>query len=251
MPQLSAIAGILSSLVGVAVGFRLMRLALRTRQAPEAAMATAFLTIYVLGFPAVGVSRVPSFVGTAPGNALFAAGISSIGVGLHCFSVFSWRTFRPTARWAAGLATAAALIMAAAVIHLALAVFATTELGAPAVHAAARRLLAAAAIPFAWCGVESLLTWRAAQRRLSLGLGDAAVVNRLALFATASLTGLAILAVVAVILGGGRAVLQVPLFQLGMTVANLVIGTCWGLAFLPPAAYVAHVRARSERARSH
>jgi hypothetical protein len=88
------------------------------------------------------------------------------------------------------------------------------------VHDAARLFLVAGSVGFAACAVEATHAWLAARRRLALGLADPVVVNRFGLFAGSSYVDLGVLALVA---SGGRATLQVPLFQATMTVANFAI----------------------------
>jgi hypothetical protein len=239
---LGAVAAIASSLVAILVGTRLLRLGLASRRFPELVMGGGFLAIYGVGFPLTGVSRLPSQVGTASGDALFAFGIGFVSLGLFGYSVFAWRVFRPGRTWAAACAVLAGLALAAAGAKLVAAAWTSSQLGAAAVHGAARIYLVAGSLGFAACGLEGMRAWLTAQRRLTLGLADRAAVNRLGLFTGSALTNLAVMALVATCLGGGRAVLQMPLFQAVMTASNLAVACFWWLAFLPPARYLAWIR---------
>jgi hypothetical protein len=239
---LGAVAAVASSLVAILVGFRLLRLGLASRRGPELVMGGAFLSIYVVGFPLAGGSRLPSLVGTPAGDAWFALGIGFVSLGLFGYSVFAWQVFRPGRGWAAACAAGSGLALATAGAHLVAAAWASSQLGATAVHDAARIYLVAGSLGFAACGFEGMHAWLLARRRLALGLADRAAVNRLGLFTGSALTNLAVMALVATCLGGGRAVVQMPLFQAIMTASNFAVACFWWLAFLPPARYLAWIR---------
>ena len=113
------------------------------------------------------------------------AGATTSHLGLMSHCVFTWKVFRPGARWARLIVGASAL---AAVIGFA----GSYQLGIDAVGSelAARPwtlfLMAVATLTFAWSGAESLAYHARLRRRLALGLIEPVVVNRLLLWGIAS-----------------------------------------------------------------
>jgi hypothetical protein len=91
-------------------------------------------------------------------------------------AVFTWRAFRPAARWAKWIVCAAgALILAG----LTVSAFEGDWEGAnPLTYTGSWYEWAGGAVPFVWLAVESLYAYSQARLRVRVGLGDPLVANR-------------------------------------------------------------------------
>lgn len=164
--------------VDAVVGVRLLMLAQRTRELPEAALGTAFLLLGAIGYPLSTAARRGMLPTDEANAALMAAGFAAQN--LACFAIY-WmaaRTFRSGARWARGLVFAAGLALVASYVGHALdSGFVGNTTGSAYYLGLVTRTGA-----FAWACFESLRQFGLARRRLALGLADALVVNRFLLF---------------------------------------------------------------------
>lgn len=244
MVVVGALAGIVSVLTSWIVGGRLLLLARRTRRAPELLVGLALLLMGGLWSPLVAIGRQAEALSDPLRAALVAVGALAGAIGMTSLALFNRRVFRPDARWAAVLATAIGVILTSAFLaQTAIAgwvEFARYEHG-PWVSGS----WLGVAI-YGWATAEAWLQERMLERRLALGLADPVVADRMRLWAltmASALLGAAILA--------GCQVLGVPI---GGTVVGLTLtaaialaaSVCLWLAFLPPAAYVARIRAAAQ-----
>jgi len=196
----------------------------------------------------VPVDLVPSFV--LIGHALMAMGLSA-------FTLFVDRAFRPDSGWATGVT--AALIGLQIVSLPALVLFGghRDEQSVSVMVVGLCR-----ALPFAWGFVESVRYHQLMRRRQELGLADAVVTNRFALFAvwTGSLVGLSVVLFVVRVwtrltsqtgrmigADGGLSAAAIVLVAGLLVFGIAAVASLW-LSFFPPNAWIARLQARASAA---
>jgi hypothetical protein len=244
MIVIGALAGIVSVLTSWIVGGRLLLLARRTRQTPELCIGLALLLTGGLWSPLVAIGRQADALSDGVRAGLVAAGALAGMAGMTCLAVFNWRVFRPTAHWAAALATVIGVTLL-----VALAAQTVTAGWVDFAHHERGPWLLGTWLGvgiYGWSNVEAWRQARMLARRLALGLADPVVADRMRLWAlamTAALLASSTLAacqVLGIPVGG-----TVVGLTLTAAVAGVASGCLW-LAFLPPASYVARIRAAAQ-----
>jgi hypothetical protein len=220
--------------VSLSVGLRLLLLAGRTRQVPEAAIGGALFAGglgYALFILAFALQVVPAAL-LAPAHGL---AVLALEVGVVALSFGVWRLFRPRQRWAAAAVALVAILMA---LHLPLSLAGFDPSG--------RRsdpvfwlFNVVGGSAYLWSSFESFRYHALMRRRARLGLVDGELVNRFLLwgFAGGSAFLLFAFGMANRLTDGGLASLS----MVGQPLAGLVSGACIWLAFFPPAAYVRFV----------
>jgi hypothetical protein len=235
--------------VGLAVGMRLVRLARRTGGFPERMLGIACLAGPGLLAPCfVVVNALPG-----PAWAVRAGAVAAqLSYALFCavMVLFTWQCFRKEAawaRWACGAVIATGLAGAAIGIVRAFGVAEVGEL--KDMNDLGYRLLALASLAgHAWTGLESLLYYGRMRKRARLGLADPVVTNRFLLWGLVGACALVASGVPFVVgLLGGDSFNHVPTRLVGAA-AIIFASVCLQLAFLPPPAYVAWLRAKAAAA---
>lgn len=222
------------SLASAVVGIRLLRLAARTRQAPEFAMGLAFVVSGAVGFPLLTASGFLLAAGASE-LARFTTGLGllSLFAGYVGLSIGCWRIYRPTARWPRLPIAAGTLLLLAAVAVT----FVSDDRrpGSPR-DVAIWSGIGMGILAFGWNAVESFSLYRQLRRRLALGLAEPEIVNRVLMwgigsFAACVMTFYSVAArlVVGPLLGEGH--------RLVSSGFGLIAAVAIGLAFFPPAAY--------------
>ncbi len=168
---------LLAGTVYLLTGIRLLWLSRRTGEVPERLLGVAFIAIaasalsYVLpNFPAFESLWTPlNFVGR-----VFVIPYSVI------FALFTWRVFRPAARWGGWLVWGTAILLIIGV-------------GGSAVDGDWEGFSIGSGwfwlewvgytVPFGWAGSEAFVQFNQARRRKQLGLCDPLVCNRYLLWA--------------------------------------------------------------------
>lgn len=231
-----------ASLVASAVlGVRLLRLARRTRQAPELLMGTAFLGAGVVGY-------VLMLIGTAPGEVLpagtarlcFEIGYAAISGGVILNVLFVWRVFRPGSRVARVFVGLLCPVIAVTGLPFALPADGVAEAASGELSLAVFWLGHGVRITSgAWGSLEAARTHVALRRRLRLALADPVVANRVALFGLASLGSVLIFGSTAFANAPGASPGEVmsPGQILLISSVTLAVAVCQWLAFLPPRRY--------------
>lgn len=239
MELLAQIGGSAYCVVAFLIGVRLIRLSAQTRQPPELLIGTAVLFLAGLGYPLSAVAREVPDLGASSRAGLGAfAGLLAV-VGLAANTAFTWVIFRRGVAWASALLAAVGLAAAG--------MFVAQSLGGG--WAAGEVFWSSLPIPitisFGWAFVECGRYHLMLRRRLRLGMADPVVTNRFGLYAAA--TGLAVVTNVVgwVFWKLHLEMLTHPLggfllFVLGTSSSALMM-----LAFLPPRAYLAWLRARA------
>jgi hypothetical protein len=242
MELLGQIGGGAFTVVCFVVGVRLLGLAARTRQLPELLIGGSMLLLAGLGYPLSAVARETAALpdGLRSGLGALAGLLAAVGVTAN--TAFTWVLFRRGAAWARGFVACIGLGSAG--------LFAAQSLAGDWTHGAIfwGWLPFGITLSFGWGFVECAHYHVLLRRRLRIGLADPVVTDRFGLYAAA--TGMAVVtnsvgqlywwlgvemltdavgALLLLVLGSGSTVLM------------------W-LAFLPPRAYLARVRARTAEA---
>lgn len=233
-------------LVAVVVGLRLIGLALRTRELPEALLGTGLLLVAVVGGPLAGLGRMPGMIATPFGDGVFALGLGLVQVGIGCWFAFTWQVFRRRSAWtmSAVLLACGALgacwqgLIGASVGGSMQEIYANTRPWAMAI-------VANVGIAFAWTGFEALRYYRRLLRRQALGLADPEIVNRFWLWGVSGCAVAALSTIMLVPMYLGIPPLSNLLTLNGIALVALVASLCWFFAFFPPRAYLERVRLRA------
>ena len=233
------------SAVGLIVGLRLLRLARRTGEWPERLIGGGFLAGSMFGYPTlVAADRLMS---AAPDAALilFFAGWMGLVTAAVCLLAFWQRVYHPARLAARGTFLVGSALLVVSLFGIVL----THSAGAKAAtNAWYLPGLAAQGAAYAINGWSSARYWRMLRRRLSLGLVDPIVVNRILLWSAAAWaitlqylysTGFAVVTGESSVTGFGIALVS----SLGMIAAGTML-----LAFFPPRSYLLWLGQGSEGA---
>jgi hypothetical protein len=243
MRSLAALATLAFVVVSWLVGMRLVRLARRTHGVPELALGVGFLGVGAVGYP-LGLLAVMPGLAEPLARSLFALSQLMTGVGSAAIFVFTQSVFRPEARWARAVVLCAALVLA---VQTAFGVARglagdVTQLALPDLGFSVRQ--GVTAFSYGWTALEALRYRGLLVRRLALGLAEAEVVNRFLLWAIAGVGAFAGSATMSAVSLGGGLPWEDPLALAAVGLGGVVAAICTALAFLPPRAYLAWVRAR-------
>ncbi len=233
MTTLLAIGALAMILVDAIVGVRLLILARRTRQIPEAALGTAFLLLGAIGYPLTTLARRGVLESESVNAALMGGGLLIQDVACFAVVLATAQTFR------GGTLMARVVVALAAVWFLAswFGQLATSGFGPLEANFAYSAGLAARTAAFGWASFEAFRAYAHGRKRLRLGLAEPLVVNRFLLFAIGM--GAAFAAFVIFVVG--QLTTANPAAAAWVLAATGVMGIVtavptW-LAFVPPAAY--------------
>jgi hypothetical protein len=245
--QLAVSLSVLLYVVTVTVvGMRMLLLARRTRGLPEFAIGAGSLLICGVGFPASVASGFGGLVAQVR-VPLWLASELVTQLGIVLLYVFTLQVFRPGARWARALVACVAVYLPAALAGAghALSVAAPGEHSVEVARGELLLCFAGYAGCFVWSAAESLRHYRMARRRQALGLADAVVANRFLLWGLYGMaaTGITAANAVGVMLGHNISTSLVVLLPAG--VLGFAASIAIYLVFLPPAWYLARLRARA------
>lgn len=227
------------------VGVRMLWLARRTRGRHELLIGLGMVLIGTIGYPAGIASGFGRPVGEM-NFPLWVAGTLITQIGITLIYAFTWQVFRPAERWGKAIVASGAFVMLASLLASANALLgaAPDDNSQAVVRVPIFLGMIAYSGCFLWSAIEGVLQYRNARRRLSLGLADPVVVNRFFLWAVFGLAATAIN--VASVAGNALGVdPSRSLLVLGpMGVFGFVASIAMYLAFLPPASYLARIRAK-------
>jgi hypothetical protein len=244
MKLFSLLAVVIYCAISLLMGLRLLLLAKRTREVPELMIGAAFLSGGMIGYPFNVAASVLVQAGK-PGAASVAYVVGQAGMALSAFFLLlSWRRiFVPTGLGALAFVVGWSVFVFATL--LAILQHATPgsieHLKAPVYWSA---LLAQGGC-YAVLGWTSFRHGRMLERRLAIGLADPVIANRLFLwgYSNVSITISYLYAFIAgLLLRNDMLNIYQPsiISALGMTSAFFVT-----LAFFPPKAYLAKIRANA------
>lgn len=220
---------------GCGAGVVLARTARRARGLPVHAWASA--AIFVGGLGLIGFGVGPVLEGA---SARLAAGtmVASDGLqraALAALALFLWRVFGAAEgpQWLRSAVLAAVLgaLLADAVVTLRV-----QEWPRPLPVGVSAVSQLVFAIPFLWAALETAVAWRAASRRLALGLADPFVVNRYGLW-TAGCTAFVVVCALTSAAKLPAAAPLLPAIALVRAALYALVAGLVALAFYPPAAY--------------
>jgi hypothetical protein len=210
--------------VSLVFGARLLRLARRTRQIPEAALGAALFS-GGLGYAGIVIAlraleRESAPLPLALGNLLVHAGTIALAVG-------TWRIFREGQGWPRAIVMLLAAVLALSFgVRLAQFdrippggfVFWTNTLGG--------------ALGWAWSSFEALRAWSNLRRRMALGLADPAATRRVGLWGlgTAAAVGMHVASMLGRAIAGDG---MLPAVVISSSAPGLAGALCIGLAFFP------------------
>lgn len=226
------------------VGVRMLMLARRTRGRHELLIGAGMILIGAIGFPGSTASGFGRAVGEMS-IPLWFVFTSITQIGLILIYAFTWQVFRPNERWGQALVVAGGLLMFVGLVTSALALAAAPPDAISTVVSRNGMFIGMAGYCgcFLWSAIEGFVHHRNAQRRMAIGLADPVVVNRFLLW---GLFGSAATAInVASFAGNAIGVdpSTSPLVLVPMGVFGFFASLAMYLAFLPPEAYLARVRA--------
>jgi hypothetical protein len=231
--------------VGLIVGLRLLRLACRTGERPELLIGSAFLAGSMFGYPTLVVAdRIRT---AAPDSALilFFAGWAGLVVAAACLLAFWQHVYHPAGLAARRISLAGSAFLVVSALGLVL----THSAGAQASESPWYLPgLFAQGAAYALNGWASARYWQMLRRRLSLGLVDPVVVNRILLWSAAAwaITLQYLYSTMAVVVTGESSVtgLGIALVSsLGLIAAGTIL-----MAFFPPRAYLLWLERSSPQA---
>jgi hypothetical protein len=245
MQILTGLATLAFCVTGAVVGARLMWLWRRTRGLPEFAVGFALFVIGGVGYPMAMVGGTPDAVSTRTGVHLVAASTFVIDAGFIAIATFTWSVFRRGDTWARVLLGLLALGYLGQAIGIALA--SRSMASASEIMTAAPMLTIAGQLlnltVFGWTAIEAYAYWWKLRKRAAIGLGDPVVTNRFLLWAMAASATLVTNGISWWVVLTGADFFQQHGAQAIIAVVSVLSCTCQYLAFLPPKAYLARLRA--------
>ncbi len=168
---------LLAGIVYLIVGIRLLRLSQRTGEAPERLLGASFVAIAASAFSYV-LPNLSAFESLwVPLN--FAGRVFVIPYSV-IFALFTWRAFRPAARWGEWLVWGTAILL---VIGVGGSAMGGDWEGFSISSGWFRLEWVGYTLPFGWASSEAFAHYRRARRRVRLGLCDPLVCNRYLLWA--------------------------------------------------------------------
>ena len=222
-----------ASIIYLLAGVRLILLGIRTTEVPERLLGTSFVFIGVSSL-LYTFAVFPIFESVSiPLN--FAARVSYLP-GSILIAFFTERVFREGERWAMWFAWGAGVLATAGVVG--------SALGGDWEGFSIRNgwfwlEWVGYTLPFGWAATEAFNQYRQARRRMSLGLCEPVICNRLLLW---SLFGVAQFASCVVVIGQYAAFERESVFSAtwdnlygAATISGLIMIS---LAFFPPASYL-------------
>jgi hypothetical protein len=233
MTTLLAVGALAMILVDAIVGVRLLLLARRTRQIPEAALGTAFLLLGANGYPLTTLARRSVVESESINAALMGGGLLIQDVACFAVVLATARTFRGGTRTANVTVTIAAVWFHASWFGQ----LVTSGFGPLEANFAYSAGLAARTLAFGWASFEGFRAYAHGRKRLRLGLAEPLVVNRFLLFAIGM--GAVFAAFVTFVIG--QLTTANPSTATWVLAATGAMGIATALptwlAFVPPAAY--------------
>ena len=238
----------LSTLVlGLVLAVRLLRMAARTRKAPELAMGL-YCAFVPMGAALFGVAYAANTDATMESTTLWLLSALStlcIGVGAVALAVGIWRIFRPGERWAAALAMGLGVWIGAGWLACVLPGETVTLADTTWTNLL---FLAGRLSVYGFGAFEAFRYSAMLQRRVALGLADPVSAHQIRLWGVAWVC-VAVLGTTSVVIMhfGGEAAFEWAWPPLLLSGLNAAAWVCTWLAFFPPVSYQRWVeRARAE-----
>lgn len=234
-------------LVSLAVALRLLLLASRTRQLPEFLIGLSFLTGGALGRGLVAAGVSADSLPEALRVGLYMGGRFMLVICCLAIGLMAWRVFQRDQAWARVLFL---VLLAMLAINSAIDVFVARP-GTPLYESFGYWIGTIAKTgAFAWASWEAIRYYGMLRRRISLGLGNPVVANRIALWGVAAglIAFLFLMTPVAQLVTGvaeGN-----PALSMVQALTGLAVALCIALAFFPPRAYLRRIEHRAAQQES-
>jgi hypothetical protein len=238
---LAAIGGLAFVLGSLVVGGRLLLLARRTRQLPEALIGLALFLLGGIGYPLLTIWQALDAAPRLQVAVCVAHAVLNL-VGQSAQVFFAWLVFRRLETWAGALCA----VYTATIVGLF--VWQTVAPGwSEFVRTGAgpwRWLMGHILFSLGWMTIEPLLYYAKLRKRLALGLADPVTTDRLRLWGFASLCALLTTGISLILQSSGVAMtLEVTGLFVG-PLGVLSAAAMW-LAFIPPQRYLDWVLAHA------
>lgn len=245
MQILSGLATLAFVVVGALVGIRLLLLARRTRQLPELAVGLALLLIGGIGYPIAVVGGTPGAVEPATGVRMTVVSTFVIDAGFVNVVLFTWSVFRRKEAWGRALL---GVLAASYVVHAVGIAFASVHMtSASEIMTSGLGLTlfgqALNSVAFGWTAIEAYRYWWMLRKRAAIGLGDAVTTNRFLLWAIAATASVGTNVISWWVVYHEMDFFQNAGIQAAIGIVAVISCTSQYLAFLPPRAYLARLRA--------
>jgi hypothetical protein len=227
-------------LVSLVVGVRLLALARRTRELPECLIGAGFLGGGCFGYTALVISGELAAQGaTTFAGPLFCAGWGGLVTAALCLLWFWRRVYHPNLAAARHIAVAGGAVLVASLVGIGLAYEPGGDLAKNPWYLPALVFQGGA---YALNGWASARYYAMLRRRLTLGLADPVVVNRILLWGLAAwaITLQYVYSVIYLISTGARVTggsNTAIISSLGIVAAATMV-----LAFFPPTFYLRRIR---------
>ncbi len=247
MQLIAAIAALSQFVMSILVGVRLILLARRTRRLPEFALGTAQVGGSGVGYPLLVISYLLSSSGLPGATPLLVLSMLVIAFSIWMFFLFTWRVFRPDARWAAIFSIAGILVLLASGSGAMIAIARAGGI-TQAVHADETMILVfniTAGTGYFWSAIESFSYYGKLRKRIALGLGDAVVRNRFLLWAVLGFGLGATMAASTVLVAVGANPVSSAAGVAAFGLTGFIVAACLYLTFLPPTVYTDWLRSKT------
>jgi hypothetical protein len=244
MTWLAALGGASFLLVCIVGGARMLLLARRTRQLPEAVLGAGLVLMGGVATPLGALARSPLDLPWALKIACAASQCALLSAGMAGFALFTRRVFRPREIWARGIEAAIDAVMALGVAEMVARHGFDALLrgdGCPGYLAMQTGVLAA----LAWTSGEALHYAGQLRRRLAFGLADPVVTDRVRLWGLGMLCATLMSVVTVSTQAAGADILGSLAGAAFIGCLGLVAAGTIYLAFLPPRAYTRWVERRA------
>ena len=224
-------------LAGAVIGVRLLSLAARTRELPDAIVGFSLFELSAIAYPLILFGSLGDLT-LADAKLVTIASLAALTLGWAGVFFFTQRVFRPGERWALALALLGIAMLGYGLIAGAAYIQAAPDRASlQSVHSPALWIEFAAVLVYSWTALEGFRCWAQARRRLKLGLADPLVANRFLLWGLVGVSSLLSVAPsLAITLAGGEGTTH-ALARASTAVGGLAASVALQLAFLPPAAY--------------
>jgi hypothetical protein len=229
------------------VGYRLLRLWRKTREAPEGLLGFGLVLMSCLAIPLAAFGRLPLTAEAPIGRLAFGVGIFCVGGGVVLIVAFTREVFRKDAAWAKTLLAVATVLTIFVCAWIAYENFAGATLAEvhPRMRPAALALLATLGVCFLWSSAESFVYYGSMRRRLALGLAEPLLVNRFFLWGFASGCTAALVCVLMACLHAGMLIVRDPFPLTAIATVGSLMSATWYLTFFPPEPYQRFIRERA------
>jgi hypothetical protein len=234
----ATLAAFVTILAGTAVGIRIILRSRSDHSLPELAVGVSLVAFCGFAQPlSIGRVALEGQIPPAAASGLQVVATLASSFATLCLYLFTWRVFRPHARWAALLFTGgSALGLWAGAGTATLSYYDSTF----APHIIGKWIALSAlsfAICFAWAAAESLLYYSRLRRRQKLGLAEPLLVNRFLLWGGACAASLAIDLILMSSAWHGVDFNTDDTVKLLVSLSSLGQAVTWYLGFTPPGWY--------------